>query len=63
MDDPVTTGGNAMDALTTALSTGFGNIADSAVSAIGTIAPTALPVLGAMVVIGLAIKAFRKVGK
>lgn len=62
MDDPVTTGGNAMDALTTALSTGFSGIADSCIGAIGTIAPAALPILGAMVVIGLSIKAFKRVG-
>lgn len=53
--------GSAISGLVTSLSTGFQDVASDAVSAIGSIVPYALPVLGAIVVIGIAIKVFKKV--
>ena len=53
--------GSAMTTLTTALKTGFTTVANDCISAIGDIAPVALPVLGSFVVIGIGIKVFKKV--
>lgn len=50
-----------MEALTTALTSGFSTIATDVLSAMGSIAPVALPVLGAGVVVGAGIKIFKKV--
>lgn len=50
-----------MEGLVTSLTSGFQTVANDAISAIGTIVPYALPVLGAIVVIGIAIKVFKKV--
>ena len=55
--------GAAMDSLVTSLTTGFSGIADDALSAIGSIVPYALPILGAGIVIALAIRTFKKAGK
>lgn len=50
-----------MDAVVTGLTTGISNSATSMMSAIGDIVPVALPVMGAIAVVGVAIKVFRKV--
>jgi hypothetical protein len=50
-----------MEAITTALTTGITTIATDAMSAIGAVIPVALPIMGAMVVVGIGIRAFRKV--
>lgn len=42
------------------MSTALGSVADSAVSAIQAIVPVAAPVLGAVLVIGISIRAFKK---
>lgn len=49
-----------MDALTTALATGVSSICESALTSVGTIAPKALPIFGALVVIGLVMKTVKK---
>lgn len=50
-----------MEGLITALTTGFGTVVGDVLSAIGTIAPVALPIMGAIIVITIAIKVFKKV--
>lgn len=55
--DPV----SPMEAVTTALTTGLTSIATGATGAIGSIIPVAAPVLGAILIIGIGIKAFKKV--
>ena len=50
-----------MEAVTTGLTTGIASAATSMMSAIGDILPVALPVMGAIAVIGVGIKVFRKV--
>lgn len=50
-----------VSSIATAMSTALGTIASDALSAIATIAPAAVPVLGGMLVVGLGIKAFKKV--
>ena len=47
--------------VTTALTTGISSIANDAMSAIGSVIPLALPIMGAIVVVGIGIKVFRKV--
>lgn len=47
--------------VTGALTTGITAVATDAMSAISSILPIALPVLGAIVVIGIGIKTFKKV--
>ena len=47
--------------VTTALTTGISSIANDAMSAIGSVIPVALPIMGAIVVVGIGIKVFRKV--
>lgn len=54
-------GVSGMDAVVTGLTTGLKDIADSAMGAIGTVVPYALPILGAMIVIGIAIGVIHKV--
>lgn len=49
-----------MEALVTSLTTGFTSTANSMMSAVGSIVPVALPVLGGLLVVGIAIKVFRK---
>lgn len=48
-------------AISTALGTAFTTVASDCLSAITTILPIALPVLGALVVVGIGIKIFKKV--
>ena len=47
--------------VTSALSTAFQSVATDCLSAIQAILPIALPVLGALVVVGIGIKIFKKV--
>lgn len=42
------------------MSTALGSVANSAISAIQSIVPVAAPVLGAVLVIGISIRAFKK---
>ena len=50
-----------MDAVTTALTSSFTTVANSLTSIIGDTLPIALPVVGAMIVVNIGIKVFRKV--
>ena len=52
-----------MTELVASLTTGFSTMSSDAISAIGSVVPYALPVMGAVVVISIAIKIFRKVAK
>ena len=45
----------------TALTTGLGTVATGAVDAIADIVPIAAPVLGAVLIIGIGIRAFKKI--
>lgn len=56
-------GATGLSSLTTSLTSAFSTISNDAISAIGSVLPYALPVMGAMIVIGLAIKTFRKAAK
>lgn len=49
-----------MEALTTALTSGFTTIASDVLSAMGAIAPVALPVLGGGIVVYAGIKIFKR---
>lgn len=50
-----------VDTLTTALTGGITSIATDSLSIISAIVPVAMPILGAVVVIRIAIKVFKKV--
>lgn len=50
-----------MEALITALETAFGTMATDAMSAIGKVAPIALPLMGAVIVLTIAAKVFKRV--
>lgn len=50
-----------MQTLQNALTSAFSTTATDAMTSIGQIVPVALPVLGAIVVVGIAIKIFKKV--
>lgn len=52
-----------MEAVITGLTTAITNFAGDAMTAIGTIIPVALPIMGAIVVVGLGITVFRKFSK
>lgn len=52
-----------MEGIVTALTTAIGTFATSAMGAIASIVPVALPIMGALVVVGIGIKAFRKFAK
>lgn len=47
--------------VTSALKTGITNIATDASTAIGDVIPVALPIMGAMVIVSVGIKVFKKV--
>mgnify|MGYP004528404009 CR=1 FL=1 len=47
--------------VTGALTTGISTIASDAMGAIGSVVPAALPIMGAVVVVGIGIKVFKKV--
>lgn len=51
-----------MEGLVTSLTSGFSTIATDMLSAIGSIVPVALPVLGGVAVVGIGIKLFKKFG-
>lgn len=53
----------AMETVTNALSQGISSIATDAMTAIGTVIPVALPIAGAILVVTIGIKVFRKVAK
>lgn len=53
--------GSGMDAVTTALVSGVSDIATSGMGAIGSVIPVALPIMGAIVVVGIGLRVFRKV--
>lgn len=50
-------GGTVTDALTTAMT----STASECTSAIGAVLPVALPVMGALIVVGIGVKVFKKV--
>lgn len=49
-----------MEAVTTALTGALTTVATGATSAIGDVLPIALPVMGAIVVIGIGVKVFKR---
>lgn len=53
--------GSAISAVTSAVNTGLGTIQSDAVSLIGTVLPYALTVMGAVLVVSIGIKVFKKV--
>lgn len=50
-----------MDAVTKALTDGISSVAGDAMSAIGGVVPVALPIMGAIAVVGIGIRIFKKV--
>ena len=52
-----------MEALTTALTSGLGDVADGMLKAIGSVVPVALPVMGGVAVVTIGMRIFRRVGK
>lgn len=52
-----------MEGIVTALVTAVTTFASSAMGAIASIVPVALPIMGALVVVGIGIKTFRKFAK
>ena len=50
-----------MEAVTTALTTGVSSIATDAMSAVGSVVPAALPIAGAIIVVSIGLKVFKKV--
>ena len=54
---------SAMEGVTTALTTGITTIASSATDAIAKVLPVALPVMGAIVVVTIGIRVFKKFTK
>ena len=52
-----------MEAVTTSLVTAITSFAGDAMGDIGSIVPVALPIMGAIVVVGIGIKVFRKFAK
>lgn len=54
---------SAMDAITTALTSALTTVSTDALSAIGAVLPKALPIMGAIVVITVGIRIFKKAAK
>lgn len=52
-----------MEAVVTSLTTAIGTFATQAMGAIGTIVPVVLPIMGAIVVVGIGIRVFKKFAK
>lgn len=50
-----------MEAVTTALTTGVTDIAAEAMKAVGAVVPAALPIAGAIIVVAIGLKVFKKV--
>lgn len=48
------------NAAATALTTALGTVASDAMSAIGSIIPVAAPIMGAVLIVGIGIKVFKK---
>lgn len=62
MDEPlIVTVETTMSTVGTSLVTAMTSVADQSLSAISAIVPVAAPVLGAILIIGIGIKAFRKI--
>lgn len=53
--------GVGMDAVTSAIVSGVSGIAESGMTTVGSVIPVALPIMGALVVVGIGIKVFKKV--
>lgn len=49
-----------MTDITTALSTALGSVSSQAISAIGDVLPAALTIMGAIVVISIAVRVFKR---
>lgn len=50
-----------METVTTALTTAISGFADDAMGAIGSIVPVALPIMGAVLVVTIGVKVFKKI--
>lgn len=50
-----------MEAVVSALTTGISSVATEAMGAIGAVVPVALPVFGAIVVVGIGLKVLKKI--
>lgn len=50
-----------MEAVTTALTSGITTIAGEAMTAVGSVIPVALPIVGAIVVVSIGLRVFKKV--
>lgn len=50
-----------MEAVTTALTNGITSIATEAMNAVGTVVPAALPIAGAIIVVSIGLRVFKKV--
>ena len=53
--------GTGLSSVETALTTSFTSIGSSMTSVVGKILPVALPIMGALVLVGFGIKAFKKI--
>ena len=53
--------GTGLSSVETALTTSFTSIGSSMISVVGKILPIALPIMGALLLVGFGIKAFKKV--
>lgn len=60
---PVWASDGGSTSVTSAMSTAISTIASDALSGLGTIIPVAAPIMGGLIVIGVAIKTFRKFTK
>lgn len=52
-----------MESVVTSMTTAITTFAGEAMTAIGSIVPVSLPIMGAIVVVGIGIKVFRKFAK
>lgn len=52
---------SSISTVTEALTNGISTIGTDAMSAVGSVIPVALPIMGAIVVVGIGIKVFKKV--
>ena len=53
--------GTGLSSVETALTTSFTSIGSSMISVVGKILPIALPIMGALLLVGFGIKAFKKI--
>lgn len=49
--------------VTTALTSGLSTVADNCMTAVGAVVPYALPIVGAVIVVTVGIRIFRKIAK